>query len=210
VPNLYATAAELKARFGIPDSLEDTLVDSALDSVSRSIDRHCDRIFYITGSTTATFVATNPYCLTPADTDVWLGDIVTITSLKTDASGDGVFETTWAATDYQLWPVNAASRPEVEPYTEIRAVGTQTFPVPYAYSQQRINRVQIVGTFGWPVQTPPAVKEACLILAAESFKLKDAPFGVAGFGEFGAVRVRDNPLAAKKLGPYQRYPVLVA
>jgi hypothetical protein len=208
VPNLYATAEELKARFGLPDNLEDTLIESALDAESREIDQHCQRIFYITGSTTATFVAKDRYRLKPADTDVWVGDIVTITSLKTDAAGDGTFETTWTASDYQLWPVNAANGPEARPYTELRAVGAQTFPVPYSRSQ-RLNRVQITGTFGWPTQVPSAVRDACLILAAESFKLKDAPFGVAGFGEFGVVRVRDNPKAAKKLYPYVRDPVLV-
>jgi hypothetical protein len=209
MPNLYATAEELKARFGIGDNLEDTLVDSALDSASRAIDQHCQRIFYVTGSTTATFVAKDRYCLRPADTDVWVGDIVTVTSLKTDASGDGTFETTWAVTDYQLWPVNAASGPEARPYTEVRAVGAQTFPVPYAYSQQRVNRVQIVGTFGWPTAAPSAVREACLMLAAELFKLKDAPFGIAGMSEFGVVRIRENPKVATLLMPYQRYPVLV-
>jgi hypothetical protein len=39
--------------------------------------------------------------------------------------------------------------------------------------------------------------------------LKDAPFGVAGFGEFGAVRVRNNPRAMALLQPYRRLPVLV-
>jgi hypothetical protein len=33
---------------------------------------------------------------------------------------------------------------------------------------------------------------------------------VAGFGAFGAVRVRDNPRAESMLEPYRRYPVLVA
>jgi hypothetical protein len=208
MPNLYATAEELKARFGIGDNFEDTLVESALDSASRAIDQHCQRIFYTTASTTATFAATDRYRLKLADTDVWVGDIVTATSLKTDASGDGTFETTWAATDYQLWPVNAASGPEARPYSEVRAIAARLFPVPYSRSQ-RADRVQIVGTFGWPTAPPSAVKEACLMLASELFKLKDAPFGIAGMSEFGVVRIRENPKVASLLMPYQRFSVLV-
>jgi hypothetical protein len=207
MPNLYATAEELKARFDIPDSLEDTLVDSALNAASRGIDLHCERVFYNTAGT-ASFIADDPYCLKPADTDVWVGDIVSITTLSTDATGDGVFETTWSASDFQLWPVNAAFGPEARPYTEVYAVGSKNFPMPSG--RTRPNRVQIAGTFGWPTAVPVTVKEACLMLSAELFKLKDAPFGIAGVSEFGVVRVRENPKVAKMLGDYERYPVLVA
>lgn len=208
MPELYADAPTLKARFSIPDMLDETHISNALDSASRAIDQHCQRVFYTT-ATTATFVPTDLYCLLLAETDVWVGDLVSVTSLSTDGSGDGTYETAWSESDYQLWPVNAAAGPEARPYTEIRAVGSKLFPVPYSRFQ-RANRVQITGTFGWPTAVPSAVKEACLMLAAELFKLKDAPFGVAGFSEFGAIRVRDNPKVAKMLMPYQRYAVLVA
>jgi hypothetical protein len=54
-----------------------------------------------------------------------------------------------------------------------------------------LNRIQVTGTFGWPA-VPLNVKEATLIQAADTFRSKDAPFGVAGFGEFGVVRVGPN------------------
>lgn len=209
MPNLYAEAADLKVRFTISDSIDDTKIDSALDSASRAIDQHCQRVFYSSTAVTATFVPSDPYCLLLAETDVWRGDLVTVTTLSTDATGDGVYETTWSASDYQLWPVNAAAGPEARPYTEVRAVGSQNFPMPYG--RTRTNRVQIVGTFGWPTAAPSAVTEACLMLAAELFKLKDAPFGIAGVSEFGgAIRIRENPKVARMLMPYVRYPVLVA
>lgn len=209
MPNLYAEAADLKVRFGIPDSIDDTKINSALDSASRAIDQHCQRVFYSASAVTATFVPSDSYRLRLADTDVWRGDLVSVTTLATDATGDGVYETTWSASDYQLWPVNAAAGPEARPYTEVRAVGGQTFPIPYTRTQ-RLNRVQIAGTFGWPTAAPSAVTEACLMLAAELFKLKDAPFGIAGLSEFGVVRIRENPKVATMLAPYQRYPLLVA
>lgn len=207
MPNLYAEAADLKVRFGIGDSIDDTKVDKALNGASRGIDLHCQRVFYNTAGT-ATFISTDPYCLKPAKTDVWVGDIVSVTTLSTDATGDGTFETAWSASDFQLWPVNATFGPEARPYTEIRAVGSKNFPV--SYGRTRANRVQIAGTFGWPIAVPATVGEACLMLAAELFKMKDAPFGVAGFAEFGAVRIRENPKIATMLMPYQRYPLLVA
>jgi len=46
--------------------------------------------------------------------------------------------------------------------------------------------------FGWPA-VPRNVKTASLIAAAQIFRIKDAPFGVAGFGEFGVVRIQQNP-----------------
>jgi hypothetical protein len=41
---------------------------------------------------------------------------------------------------------------------------------------------------------PSAVKQATLIAATDLFRRKDAPFGVAGFGEFGVVRIQQNPV----------------
>ena len=43
-----------------------------------------------------------------------------------------------------------------------------------------------------------------------TFKLKDAPFGVAGMAEWGVVRVRANPMAMAMIAPYRLHPVLVA
>lgn len=209
MPAPYASSADLKARFSIDDSVDDALITMALDGASRKIDQHCQRVFYNTAAVTATFVANNPYRLILADTDVWVGDAVSVTSLATDESGDGTFETSWAATDYQLWPPNAALGPEPRPYTEVRAVAGRIFPVPYE-RLRRADRVQIIGTFGWPTAVPVDVREACLVVAGELFKMKDAPFGVAGFGAFGAIRVRDNPLAVKLLEPYERDRVKVA
>jgi hypothetical protein len=68
--------------------------------------------------------------------------------------------------------------------------------------------VQITALWGWSA-VPDPVKQATLIIAAEQWKLKDAPFGVAGFGEFGPIRVRDNPMAASLLARY-RHPVTAA
>ncbi len=68
--------------------------------------------------------------------------------------------------------------------------------------------MQITGIWGWAT-VPAAIRQATLIAAAEIFKLKDAPFGVTGFGDLGIVRIQANPMVARLVGPYIRNPVLV-
>jgi hypothetical protein len=65
----------------------------------------------------------------------------------------------------------------------------------------------VVGTFGWP-SVPDPVAEATLLLAIRLFKRPDAPLGVAGFGELGAVMVRGSDLDARNLLlPYMRVAI---
>ena len=53
------------------------------------------------------------------------------------------------------------------------------------------------------------VRRASLMLAIDFFKLKDAPFGVAGFGDYGPMRVMENPTVAGMLRRYIRSRVKV-
>jgi hypothetical protein len=187
---LYATVEGLKSRLGIgaTDTVDDLELHQACFAASRAIEQVCGRHFWRTLSTEVrTFVTDDYYCLNLPP----FNDLVSVTSLKTDSGGDGTFETTWTASDYQLLPLNPTAAPESRPYREIRAVGSQLFPIAYT-TGSRIDRVQITGVFGWAT-VPYGIQQAALVLAAETFRLKDAPLGVVGFGDFGAIRVRDNP-----------------
>jgi hypothetical protein len=197
----YCSLEELKSRLGLAstDTADDFELKLAVESSSRWIEEHCERQFARVAGT-RTFEAADAY-LARVD------DLVSVTTLKTDTAGDGTFDTTWAVTDYQLAPVNPSSGSEQRPYTQVRAVGSYTFPC-YASRMSRSDRLQIVGVFGWPA-VPLAVKQAALVIAAEHLKMKDAPFGIAGYGEYGPIRVRANPMAVGLLEPYRRYPVLV-
>jgi hypothetical protein len=66
------------------------------------------------------------------------------------------------------------------------AGGGKYFPFIWPFS--KLDRIQITGTWGWQ-QVPFAVRQATLQVAADLYKLKDAPFGVAGTAEFGQMRV---------------------
>ena len=197
----YATLPELKARLDIADSIDDTRLTDALANASREIETYAGRQFNDAGAATARVFPARTCALAVVD------DFSTTTGLvvATDATGDGVFETTWTAADYELEPLNGVvGGVSGWPYYRISAAGTRAFP-----TGLRRAVVQVTARWGWTA-VPAPVKDACLLIASESFKLGDAPFGVAGFGEFGPVRVRMNSRAQSLLSPYRRDPVLVA
>lgn len=201
---LYCTPEELKSRAGIPDTNDDFEILAVCHAVSRWIDDHCgpDRHFY-RRTATMTFDSCDPYKLT-------IPDLVSVTTLKTDPDGDGTFEQTWATTDYQLQPVNAAAHLEAEPYTKIKAIGGLTFPVLYGTGYNtRTDRTQLVGVYGWPA-VPRKVKMAAAIMCADFLKLGEMAFGVQGYGDYGAIRARVSTPVLSMLERFQRYPQLVA
>jgi len=209
IPLAYSDLTTLKSYLGISVSTYDFQLTAALNAASRSIDNFCQRRFWLDATAQPrTFV---PMGLTHLEFDDDIGSLTDLV-IKTDASGDGTFETTWSAADYQLLPVNAAyAFPESEPWTEVRAVGTKTFPWLVNTWLTRLDRVQITAKWGWPA-VPDAVVQACLIKAARLFHRKDSPQGIAGFGDFGPVRISryEDADVVGLLNPYRRVPVLVA
>ncbi len=189
--DLYCTPEMLKSRTGINDNHDDAEILGACRAVARWIDRKfCQRVFY---RRTATLTFTPKAC-----TRLALPDLVSVTALKTDADGDGVFETTWTTADYQLLPENAPHEAEPEPYDEVKAVGSYTFPVACT---GRTNRVQVEGVWGWPAVPEPVI-EAAKILSGDYLKLGGMAFGVAGYGDYGAVRARISNPALEMLDSY--------
>jgi hypothetical protein len=136
------------------------------------------------------------------------GDLtaVAVPVVETDAAGDGTFETTWTASDYQLLPF---SRPDGWPYTSIQAIGGLRFPHPTGSG--RSDRVRITGVWGWAA-VPTSVKQACLMKAAKLFMRHQSPGGIAGGGDFGPIRISrfEDPDVVDLLDPYRRVTVLVA
>ncbi len=126
-------------------------------------------------------------------------DLLSVTTLATDDDGGRTWATTWASTDYELVPSNAVV--DGQPYTAIETSpnGTYWFPL--------INRgLKIAGSFGYATTTPAVIREACLIQAARIFKRKDSPFGVAGVGELGVMRISAlDPDVKMLLHPMIRY-----
>lgn len=198
----YVTLVELKAYLGITGSTNDTQLDDARTAASRAVDQFCERQFNKTTSATARVFY--PDTCHKATVD----DFHTTTSLviQTDSGDDGTFETTWAAADYQLEPLNNMVDGESGwPYyiIRVRTTGSNYFPM-----TGRGAPLQVTAQWGWAA-VPSGVKQATYYLAVDLFKLRETQFGVMGSGEWGLVRVRDNPKAMALLAPYRRYPVLV-
>ncbi len=168
--NEYATLAELKARLQITDSSSDDELSAVLEGCSRAIDDYCGRRIYAAPETRV-FTAEDPDC-------VFVGDLLSVTSLRTDEDGDRTYERTWAATDYDLGPDNAALDGRPYAWIETAPNGLYTFP-----TQRR--GVQITGSFGYASSTPVQIREACLILAARIHKRGEAVFGVLGMPAVG-------------------------
>lgn len=208
--DVYTTLPELKTALSIPgtDTADDDDLQDAILAASRAIDGDCQRHFY---------QVTEARTLAPTDAyRIRLGtymDLVSVTSLQTDASGDGTWETTWAASDYQLLCAdgtpNTNAGPEPRPFRRIKAVGVQTFPIPSAWSTARDDLVQITGVWGWPT-IPDRIRRACRMAAAEMFKLRDAPLGALGMADLGIIRVRENPKYQRLICDYRIMPVPVA
>lgn len=205
IVNGYTTLALLRAFMGAPTTPSDELLEAAINAASRSIDNYCGRRFWLDGSAVArTFVATSSTSLAVPDGIGTTAGLV----VKTDLAGDGTFETTWAATDYELLPIEApVAFPEAEPWTEIRAISSLVFPA--ATASGRSDRVQITAKWGWPA-VPDSISYACRLKAARLVSRKDSPQGVAGFGDFGPVRLtsREDADVVLLLDPYR--PVSVA
>ena len=202
----YVTAAQLKTRLGISDSTDDTAITAAVNAASRWIDNHCNRRrFGFNVTTSATARVYRPLTLYRCRID----DVSSTTSLtvKIDQGQDGTFETTWTNnTHFLLEPLDAvASDGDSRPYTSLTTIESNFFPRSY-----RRPSVQVTALWGWPA-VPSLVTEACYQLAEETFKLKDAPFGVAGVNDFGVLRIGNQTMNRVQgmLEDYRRAAVLV-
>ncbi len=201
----YTTRGELKSWLKIPvtNSDSDDELDRAAIAATQSIDDECERHFWQV-TEARSFVVWDDYRLLRLGR---FNDLVSATAVKSDLDFDGVYETVWAATDYRLERytgtanINAAS--QQRPYTQFRAVGQLLLPInPYGEGYGRQDLLQITGTWGWPA-VPPKIRQACLLVATDIFKRREAPFGIAGNTEFGVVRVREDPKVMKLIGRYR-------
>ena len=179
---------------------DDNLRDAIL-SASAEIEKHCNRQFQRTETASARLYQPTDRCEVKVD-DFWstTGLIVEI-----DTAADGTFSTTVPSSDYELYPANGVVDGQTGwPYYEIHLVNGW-FPL---HNRRKLS-VRVTAKWGWQ-SVPEPVRQAAQIIAAETFQLKDAPFGTAGMDQFGNIyHVRDNRIAAGKLARYcrRRIPV---
>ncbi|PKN81535.1 MAG: hypothetical protein CVU47_06365 [Chloroflexi bacterium HGW-Chloroflexi-9] len=152
MPNCYVRLSDLKAAIQGAGSgtSNDAVLLRASESASRWVDEHCDRHFYSLWAQTVLL----PDHARPRhvpDTELWLPrDVISITTLKVDDDGDGVFEETLTVdTDYWLWPYNRLANEPVQ-RIDLNPEGSRSaWP-----SAPR--RVQLVGKTGYSEETQAA------------------------------------------------------
>lgn len=204
IVNGYCTLAELREHMGDAGTVLTTAVaERAIEAASRAIERWCGRKFWLdAGVTTRVYRPDDPYV-------AWVDDLGTSSGLiiKTDTTGDGSWATTWDSADYQLEPLNSNvvhGSDTITPYAwwRIHAIDDKTFPV----SDSAVT-LQVTGQFGWSA-IPTDVEQACLIKAAALYERRNSVQGVAGFGDFGVVRIgRQDPDVGALLAPYRKISV---
>lgn len=195
----YVTAADLRAYLADVDVaiVSNAELDLLAQSASGEVDGWCGRTFDQSTLTPRVFAPVNRYRVDVDDISMMSG--VTVAE---DRDDDGVFETPVSLLSLQAEPVNAISDGVTGwPVTSLRLVDGSTWANP----RYRSHTVQVTAQWGWSA-VPEQVKRATLLIAAELHKMEEAPLGVAGFGDFGPVRVRQMPQVPRLLGRFRRLP----
>lgn len=193
----YATLAQFKRRLGIPDSktTSDLDLQDKLDGATEDINRWCGRAFWRQEDAS---IRSYRVGRTGVDTDdFWSSDDLSITPYLGATAG-----TPWTVAGVALEPLNGV----VDGMT-----GWPYRRIAYGWSMASFysaGLVQVSARWGW-AEVPKPVVTACMLIAAMDNKAGDAPFGVAGFGDY-ALRIRANPMAEEKLRPFVKDPAKVA
>ena len=189
----YATLNQVKAalRIGTADTVDDAMLNLSLASADEAINVYCGRTF----GTAGTADATRYYAAGKPDV-VEIDDCTSITTVEWSQDG-----TNWnATTSYQAEPLNNMTDGIAWPTTRLRVKSNLAWPV-----MNGLETVRVTGKFAFG-SVPSSVTQAAILQTVRWFKRADAPFGVAGFGDMGAVRVTRSvdPDVEVLLQPYRR------
>lgn len=192
----YCTPAQVRAELAdVKDAIDETLIAKAVTAASRAVEDWCG------GRSFGLDVSATSRVFRPCDTAVAdVDDIGSDIGLVVE-TWDGVSWASWAADDYQLEPLNAGSRATAFAWSQVVAL-SGGWPV-----GGRRPTLRITAQWGWS-QVPAQVEEATILRAVALFKRKDAPFGVAGFGDFGALRITRQDSDVVSLLSRFRVPVI--
>jgi hypothetical protein len=185
ITNGYCTLAQVKSALKINDTVDDAMLEVAVEAASREIDGFTGRIFYSAGTSSRFFTPqAGDFCA--------IDDAISISQVATVGSTFGIYDSVWNNPtsgnndgDYQTEPLNNSYPTDgvSQPITGIRAIYQNYFP-----QIGNTATVKVTGSWGWSA-VPTAIKQATILQASRIFKRNDSPLGVAGFGDFGAIRV---------------------
>lgn len=185
--NGYCALADLRSspllNFEAAYTTDDQLLCDVITSVSRGIDKQTSRYFYKSTASEERYFTANNY------SRVFVGDVVSVTALSTDTlDGSRTYPVAWSATDYDLWPYDAATGSEPEPYRfiEVTTAGLYQFPVSVRKG------VKLSAVFGWSA-VPEMINSACLIWSARLYKRYATPLGTSAMSTLGAMSIKVPP-----------------
>ena len=155
----YITLEEVAAELNIENDEKDFIIYSHIIRASDMIDRHCHRAFgqvtearYFDGDSAPLFI----------------DDLVSVTTLKLDEDGDGVYESTMLPADYVLEPYNEI------PKRQVRLSANSDYG---SFAGGIRKGVEITGKWGYST-VPSVVNEACLIQVSRWYKRRDTGYAV--------------------------------
>lgn len=190
--NDYTTVTEIKAE--MPDTswstAYDTLLTTIITDASRAIDLFTGRVpgaYSINVDTTRYFNGTG-------NRELWIDELADVpstvavaeTGVIDNVSGTGGTYTTYAATDYYLWPYNAVAERRPFLKLELDQFNGSKFSW-YAFRRG----IKITGKFGYSTTTslPPEIKRATKIQAIRWFKRGQQAYqDVGAIVELGQMR----------------------
>ncbi len=155
ITDAYAAAAQYRSITGKTDTAQDAEILVDLKSISRYLDGKLGRFFNKD-------VSAVDRVYVPAENSIyiWTDDIVSVTSVKFDTSGDDTYLTTLESTDWELLPLNSNRGPEPRPYTKLAMTPWGN----YGRFSKNV-RVKINGIYGWPA-VPDSIQRATIHLTA--------------------------------------------
>ncbi len=136
----YASIADVKGILGISATTDDTMIRKQVEAASRAIDNYCNRTF-VTQTATKYFNGANV---------LWIPDLLTVTTLKTDEDGDGTYENTYQVAtepiDYYLYGVGLEDT--LNTFPKIR-IETSVYGDYGGFATGCKKGVQIAGVWGY-------------------------------------------------------------
>lgn len=164
----YCTLAEVKANpdLGLSSSDSSTDYDTGLEALitqaSRMIDNELGKwpsYFATTDTTVRYYTAHDSKCLE-------IDEAVSISAVAVSEGGEvtSTGYTTWAATDYLLWPYNSSDTAEPYRRIEIDYLNGSQFSF-FGYPKG----VRVTGVFGYSSTPPDTIKRACIAQTVAMF-----------------------------------------
>lgn len=166
--------------------LDTAILTGALLAAESAVNNDCHRVFTVADDT-----ATERRYVGSGRLTLAIHDCAEIDSV--DDNGTGLVD----GTDFQAEPLNNLD--DAGDYRPFDLLRRST--IWYA-DVSGFATVTVTARWGW-AEIPSPVTEAIKILAKDIAANRDVRLGVAGFGEFGAVRVRQNLMVATLIEPYR-------